>query len=54
MPMDVVHNEGECVQERKNEKGISNPSMEDLKSLVRHSGEQRDPIGLTRGRTGQC
>ena len=54
MPPDVVHNEWECVQERKDKEGIGNPSVEDLKSLVRDSRKQCDPVRLTRRCTGQC
>ena len=51
MPPNVVHNEWECVQERKDEKGIGYPSVEDLKSLMRNSREQCDPVRLGRGCT---
>lgn len=54
MPPDVVYNEWECVQERKDKKGVGNPSMEDLKPLVRNSGEQCNPISLARSCAGYC
>lgn len=54
MPPNVVHNEWECVQERKDKEGVRDPSVEDLKLLVRNSSEQCDPVRLTRSCTGQC
>jgi hypothetical protein len=37
MPVNVVYNEGECVQERKDEESVSDPSVEHLEPLMRHS-----------------
>jgi hypothetical protein len=54
MPTNVVHDEGECMQERQDKESVGNPSVENLKSLVRNSREKRDPVCLTRGCTGQC
>jgi hypothetical protein len=54
MRPNVEHNEWECMQERKDKEGIGNPSVENLKSLVRNSREQCDPVRLTGGCTGQC
>lgn len=51
MPPNMVHDEGERVQERKNKEGIRNPSVEDLKPLVRDSRKQRDPVRLSCGCT---
>lgn len=36
MPPNMKHNEWKCVQEREDKEGIGDPSMEDLKSLVRN------------------
>jgi hypothetical protein len=52
MPPNVVHNEWERVQKGQDKEGIGDPSVEYLKSLVRHSCEQCDPVRLTRCCTG--
>lgn len=52
MPSYVVHNERKGVQQCEDKEGIGNPSVEDLKFLVRDSCEQCDPIRLTRSCTG--
>jgi hypothetical protein len=46
MPVDVIHNEWECMQKSQDKEGISNPSMKHLELFVRHSGHQGNPIGL--------
>lgn len=51
VPMDVVYDEGKCVHKRKNEKGVCNPSMKYLKSFIRYSGDQCDPIRFARRST---
>jgi hypothetical protein len=46
MRPNMEHDEGERVQERQGEEGVSYPSVEHLKLLVRDTGEQCDPIRL--------
>lgn len=53
MPPNVVHNKWKCMQERKDKEGIGNPSVENLKSFMRNSCEQCDPVRLGRGCTRQ-
>ena len=42
----MVDDEGECVDESKHEHGVACPLMEDLKLLMRHSGQRRDQVCL--------
>lgn len=39
VPVDVVYDEWECVYQREKEEGVCDPSMEDLKPLIRNSGK---------------
>jgi hypothetical protein len=48
MPSNMEHNEREGMQECKDEKGVGDPSVEDLKFFVRSSREQRNPVRLAR------
>ena len=48
IPVDVVYDERESVQQRKQEEGICNPPVEHLESFVRYSCEQGDPVCLAR------
>lgn len=50
MEPDVVDDEWEGVHERKEEEGISGPSVEHLELLMGNSCEKRDPVRLSRGR----
>lgn len=46
IPMDVVYDERESMQQRKQKEGIGDPSMEYLESFVRYASEQRNPVCL--------
>jgi hypothetical protein len=48
MPVNVIHNKGECMHERKNEESIGDPSVKDLKPLMRNTRKECDPIRLAR------
>ena len=51
--VDMVDDEGECVDESKHEHGVACPLMEDLKLLMRHSGQRRDQVCLCAQRPGR-
>nr|POE75610.1 hypothetical protein CFP56_53722 [Quercus suber] len=48
---DMPDDERKGVHQRKHHEGVCNPSMEHLKLLMRHSGDQRDPVRFACGRT---
>lgn len=54
MPVYMINDEGERMNERKNEEGVGDPSVEYLQPLVRNAGEERDPVRLARRCTEQC
>jgi hypothetical protein len=49
VPPDMVYDEGEGVHERKKEKGVCCPSVEDLNLLMRGSRDESDPVRLASG-----
>jgi len=51
IPVDVVYDERESMQQRKQEEGICNPPVEHLESFVGYACEQGDPICLARRST---
>jgi len=51
MPTDVVYDERERMEKRKDEEGVRAPAVEHLQPLVRDAGEQCDPVRLGCGRT---
>lgn len=54
MPVDVVHDEGEGVEQCENEEGVGDPAVEDLEALVAYAGDECYPIRLGRGGTAYC
>lgn len=48
--MDVIHDEGERVDECEDEKSVSDPSVKNLKFLMRNARKESDPVCFARSR----